>query len=515
MNRPDAWWRTAVVYHCYVRSFQDSDGDGLGDLPGVISRLDYLADLGIDALWLAPFHPSPDADCGYDISDHCAVDPRLGTMADFDRLVAEAHARGIRIVLDAVLNHTSTAHPWFVASRAAPAGPKRDWYLWRDRPNRWMSVFGGSAWTRDPGNGKWYFHSFLPEQADVDWRNPEVRQAQFDVLRFWAGRGVDGFRFDVFNCWFKDAAFRDNPRRVGVRAFDRQRHIRDIDQPEMREALRELRGVFDGYLVGETFLPSPEKSAGYVGGDALDAAFDFSFLDRVWRADRFRVRIDRWRTALGDRWPCWVMGNHDWPRPASRYGSDARCRIATTLLLTLPGTAFLYYGDELGLRDLRLPRRLVRDPLGRRYWPFHRGRDGIRTPMAWDRTAQGGFTRGTPWLPVAPDAGERSVEAQSEQPESLLAWTRSLLALRRAHPAFAGGEFQWADGGVGDVLAFRRGSSSGGAVVALNMSGRGGSWRVPEGRWRVGMSSAGGRGEVPGGEICAIAPLEALVLLPV
>lgn len=487
------WWRDGVIYQVYPRSFYDTNGDGLGDLPGITAKLDYIADLGVDAIWLSPFYPSPDADFGYDISDHCDVDPRFGTLTDFDRLLAEAHERGIRVVLDLVLNHTSDQHAWFKESRSSQANPKRDWYIWQDLkpnnkpPNNWASVFGGGAWETDPASGQAYLHLFVKEQPDVNWRNAGLRQAQLDVVRFWLARGVDGFRLDVFNAYFKDAALRDNPQFPIPLPLIGMRHERDIDQPEMVPLLQELRGILDRYpdryAVGETFFASIEKAASYCGEKLLHAAFSFEFtglggfgggrLDPGFIRRRIEQK-ERIFNAAG-AWPTTVMGNHDVPRPASRYSwgeSDSRAKLAAALLLTLRGTPFLYYGDEIGMRELRLSRDQILDPVGKAFWPFSKGRDGCRTPMQWDSSAEAGFTKGTPWLPVHVNYTSRNVEMQQQDPGSILSLTRSLISLRRTHPALTQGSQAFIQSGSKHVLAILRAAPGQEVLVLLNFAGK-------------------------------------------
>ncbi|MGB9521780.1 MAG: alpha-amylase family glycosyl hydrolase, partial [Anaerolineales bacterium] len=396
------WWRDGIIYQLYPRSFYDSNQDGIGDLPGIISHLDYLAELGIDAIWLSPFYPSPDKDFGYDISDHCAVDHRFGTLEDFDQLVEQAHRRNLRVILDLVLNHTSNEHAWFLESRQNRSNPKADWYIWQDGiPNNWQSVFGGRAWTFDTQRGQYYYHMFLAEQPDVNWRNPEVRKAQLDVARFWLDRGVDGFRLDVFNVYFKDEKLRSNPATLGLRAFDRQRHIYDTDQPEMIPLLQELRAILDRYpdryAVGETFLSSTEKIARYVGKERLHAAFDFTFLESAPQPRKWLQAILNWEKLWQEYqiWPNYVLSNHDNPRAATRYtkGEDDRLlKVLMMFLLTLRGTPFLYYGEEIGMRDVPLKRQEILDPPGKKYWPIYKGRDGCRAPMQWDNGQYGGFS---------------------------------------------------------------------------------------------------------------------------
>ena len=479
------WWHNGIIYQIYPRSFADSNGDGIGDLPGITSKLDYLADLGIDAIWLSPFYPTPDADFGYDISDYTDVDPRFGTLADFDDLVAQAHQRSIRVVLDMVMNHTSDRHPWFLESRSSCDNPKRDWYIWKDGkpspsqgegrvrvgvpPNNWQAAFGGSAWEFDPATGQYCLHSFLKEQPDVNWRNPEVRKAQLDVFRFWLGRGVDGFRLDVFNAYFKDDQFRDNPPKFGLRGFDRQQHIYDMDQPEMIPLLQELRTLLDSYperyAVGETYLATPEKITRYAGDDRLHAAFSFDFtahdLTYPW-SSRFVMQKVAQRDKAFDAsgiWPTTVMSNHDLPRAASRYArgeDDHQPLIAMTLLLTLRGTPFMYYGEEIGMRDISLKRSEIMDPPGKKYWPIYKGRDGCRSPMQWSDEPFAGFSSAKPWLPAHPNNLRRNVAAQRENPNSLFHFTRRLIALRRKHAALRQGTFRVFFRADTGVLAFER-----------------------------------------------------------
>jgi alpha-glucosidase len=482
------WWKEEVIYQIYPRSFADTNGDGLGDLPGIISRLDYLAHLGVGAIWLSPIYPSPDADFGYDVADHCAVDPRFGTLTDFDRLVREAHRRGIRIIMDLVLNHTSDRHPWFLDSQSSRQSPRRDWYIWRDPgqrgkpPNNWAASFGGSAWTFDSRTGQYYYHMFLPRQPDVNWRNTDVRRAQLDVVRFWQDREVDGFRLDVFNVYFKDAAFRANPRAPGLRAFDRQRHFHDANQPEMTPLLRELRGVLDrreSYSVGETFTTTPMRGGCYVGDDLLHAAFSFDFTGGPfrfpWRAGWLFSRIARReREFVGSRWPTTVFSNHDLPRAATRYsrgGTDEQAKLEMTLLLTLRGTPFLYYGEEIGMRDIRLRRAQIMDPPGRLYWPLYKGRDGCRGPMQWDDTASSGFSTSLPWLPVNRDYRSRNVARQAEDPDSIYTHTRVLIQLRKRHPALRSGALVLLSSSRG-VLSFLRKTPEETLLVLLNFSGK-------------------------------------------
>lgn len=524
------WWRDGVIYQIYPRSFADSNGDGIGDLPGLISRLDYLADLGVDAIWLSPIYPSPDVDFGYDVADYLSIDPRFGRMEDFDRLIEAAHHRGIRVILDLVLNHTSDRHPWFQESRRSRDNPYQDWYLWRDPrpggrpPNNWASVFGGRGWEFEPQRGQFYFHMFYKEQPDLNWRNPKVRQAMLDVFRFWLERGVDGFRLDVFNVYFKHPEFPNNPFRLGLRAFDCQHHIYDIDQPEMIPLLREIRAILDAYperyAVGETFLSTPEKAARYCAPGLLHATFDFTFLHCPWRPECFLRAIQTWEHALGaESWPTYVLNNHDNPRAATRYvrgENDARLKVAATLLLTLRGTPFMYYGEEIGMRDIRVSRAEIKDPIGKRYWPFYKGRDGCRSPMQWDGSSHAGFTTGVPWLPVHPNYRWRNVEAQLQDERSLLNHYRRLLRLRKDKVALRRGLFQPLSFEPRRLLAYLRQFEHQTILVALNFSTRpvrlalGGTLRAA--RWKPLFSTYGDEPAMPRDGFLALRGDEAVIL---
>ena len=483
MKNDFLWWRDGVIYQIYPRSFKDTTGSGIGDLNGIIQNLDYLADLCVDAVWLSPVNPSPDIDFGYDISDYREIDPKLGTMADFKRLVKEAEARGIRIVLDLVLNHSSDQHEWFRQSRSSRDNPYRDWYLWRDPekggapPNNWQSVFGGKAWEWNAETGQYYLHMFSREQPDFNWWNLKVRAALLDIFRYWLDLGVKGFRLDVFNMYVKDMKLRDNPTTVpGLRPFDRQVHKYDCNRPELTGVLEDIRTILekypDSYAVGETFLSTPEKAASYCGDKLLQQTFNFKFLACPWNPERFSSAVEGWEDALGNKeWPNYVLNNHDVKRSATRYGigeNDERLKVAAAMLLTLRGTPFLYYGEEIGMREVGLKRSQILDPVGKRYWPFYRGRDGCRTPMQWDASAFAGFSSSQPWLPVHKNYATRNVQAHSDDPGSLLSFYRQLLALRREIPALARGSFEFLPDLPGGVLGYRREAGSSQAVVLLN-----------------------------------------------
>jgi alpha-glucosidase len=493
-NTKPEWWRTGVVYQVYPRSFQDSNGDGVGDLNGIAQRLDYLTWLGVDAIWISPFYPSPMADFGYDVADYCNVDPLFGTLDDFDHLLSAAHAKGLRVLIDFVPNHTSDQHPWFRESRASRSNPKRDWYLWRDpkphaeAPNNWLSVFGGSAWSFDEATKQSYLHSFLPEQPDLNWRNPEVEAAMLDVLRFWLDRGVDGFRMDVL--WFlvKDDRFRDNPPNP---AYEPGRSppytvldpAHSADQPETMAIIKRMRALMDGYpgdrvIVAETYLPIRRLVAYY--GDHLDAAqlpFNFKLIQTAWDAREVADVVTRYEAALPDgAQPNWVLGNHDNPRVATRIGAR-RARAAAVMLFTLRGTPTLYYGDELGMADAAIEPHQVRDPRERTQ-PGH-GRDPERTPMRWSAGAGAGFTAGAPWLPLGPDLAHINVEAERDDPSSMLALHRRLIALRRAEPALHSGAFRVLSVGD-DHFAWVREAGGRRFAVLVNFVGRATSFASDE-----------------------------------
>jgi alpha-glucosidase len=508
------WWRYGVFYQVYPRSFQDSNGDGIGDLRGITSRLDHLNDgtpasLGIDAIWLSPFYRSPMADFGYDVSDYRDVNPDYGTLEDFDELLREAHKRGIRVIVDFVPNHTSDQHPWFVESRSSRDNPKRDWYVWRDPkpdgspPNNWQSSFRGlgSAWTLDEQTGQYYLHSFLPEQPDLDWWNPAVRVAMEDVLRFWLDRGVDGFRIDVAHKMARDPELLDNP--PDLDAPDARRRDEDWD-PAVHEILRGFRRLLDRYedrmAVGEVFILDPRRMVRYYGTalDELELAFNFSFLRQPWSAEAFRESVALYESVLPPgAWPDYTLSNHDNPRARSRYDPHdpadperglRRARVATLMLLTLWGTPFLYQGEEIGQADGEVPPDRIVDVVGR---------DPERTPIQWSPGPGAGFTTGEPWLPIGREASRGvTVADQAKDPASMLAFTRQLIWFRRASAALRWGSYRPLDVGPG-VFAFLREAADDGErlLVVLEFDGRS---RVLELASAAGSSAAadGGRGQL-------------------
>ena len=521
------WWQSAVFYQIYPWSFQDSNGDGIGDLRGIESRLDYLRDgtpasLGVDAIWLSPIYPSPMHDFGYDVSDYCNVDPRFGTLADFDALLGEAHRRGLRVIMDLVLNHTSDHHAWFLDSRSSPQSPKADWYCWANgkswlrRPSNWNARFGGSSWTWDSSRRQYYLHSFLKQQPDLNWQHEPVRRAMWDVVRFWLDRGVDGFRLDAINWLGKDARWSNNPLRFGWRGYTRQDHRYDRDGPVTHEVMRELRQVIAGYpdavLIGEAAADTPGGPAVFYGngGDELHLVFDFRLMKSAWNADPFRRFLSNHVPAIPKGGSATIVfSNHDQQRHIDRYGkggdAEARARAAALLLFTLPGTPFMYYGEELGMRNAKLRYRQLRDPYTKRFWPFRPGRDPARTPMQWDSSVRAGFTTGEPWLPVGPSSGKLNVAREAADPCSLLNLYKRLIALRRASSALTVGGCSLIEAGSSECLLYERlAHSADGAIermlVIVNFSPREVELALPgrarHGRWLLSTDAAADAGPV-------------------
>ena len=479
----EIWWREGVFYQIYPRSFQDSDGDGVGDIRGIIDRLPYLQALRIDAIWLSPIFPSPMADFGYDIADYAGIDPLFGTMADFDALLAAAHAIGLKVILDLVPNHTSDQHPWFTESRSSRDNGKRDWYIWREPaanggpPNNWMSEFGGSAWEYDAATRQYYYHAFLAQQPDLNWRNPEVREAIHEVMRFWLRKGVDGFRVDVIWHLIKDAEFRDNPPNPhfheGRPPHERILTQYSTDQPEVHEVIAEMRRVIDEFddrvLIGEVYLPL-HRLVAYYGNDLGGAhlPFNFALLSTLWSARSIEKIIADYEAALpSGAWPNWVLGNHDRPRVASRVGQD-QARVAAMLLLTLRGTPTLYYGDEIGMHQVAIAPEQVRDPFEKNVPGIGIGRDGCRTPMQWDATAHAGFSTSPPWLPLPDDFVHENVVNLEADARSILSLYKVLISLRRTLPQLRSGDYV-PIAARGDLLLYRRQSEGKAVVIALNL----------------------------------------------
>ncbi len=484
---PDRWWHGGVFYQIYPRSFADSNGDGAGDLPGIVGRLDYLAGLGVVGIWLSPIMVSPNRDWGYDVADYCAVAPELGTLDDLDTLVSEAAKRGIRILLDLVPNHTSDQHPWFVDARTGRGADHRDWYVWADPapgggpPNNWVSVFGGSAWELDGVSGQYYLHNFEVQQPDLNWWKADVRSAFDGIVRFWWERGVAGFRIDVCNMMIKDAELRDNPPTTEDDPLDQQfmgvRPVYNTDRPEAHDILRHWRAIADGYdpprlLIGETNVDRLSTLMEFYGDghDELHGGFNFVFINSPLEAAPLRAIVEEIETTLpSGGWPIWTGSNHDVSRLASRWagGDPAKVRCALLILLTLRGTPFLYQGDEIGLTDGPVEEADLRDAVGIRFWPYYRGRDAARTPMPWTGAPGGGFTTAgaRPWLPLA-DPARCNVADQESDPDSVLAFVRRAVARRSSSEDLAVGAYRSLPS-PRDTWAFRRGTST---AVAINMS---------------------------------------------
>jgi alpha-glucosidase len=520
-TRKIPWWREAVFYQVYPLSFQDTNDDGLGDLRGVISRMGYLADtLGVDALWLSPFYRSPMRDWGYDVSDHCDVGPVFGTLEDARELIESAHARGLRLIVDYVLNHTSEEHPWFVESRSSRDSPKRDWYVWRDGrdggpPTNWVSVFSGPAWTFDETTGQWYRHTYLPEQPDLNWRNPELVEAMLDVARFWLDMGVDGFRVDAAHQMMKDPKERDNPPAPpdyprpwkDMGPYDDFIHLYDYGHPDVHEAHRLFRAMVDSYdrdvvTVGEVHIfDLPEWASYYGDDDQLHMPFNFHLMASDWNASSLRATVEAtlWNLPSGS-WTNWTLGNHDEIRLATRL-PDGHERLAALLLLTLRGTPFLYFGDELGMEETEIPSGVARDPWGLNV--EYLSRDGARTPMQWTAGPNAGFTSPgvTPWLPLGADHEEVNVEVELDDPGSVLNMYRRLLALRKGSPALRTGALSSSPSSTDEVYVYVRGEGEERMTVALNFDRRSHQVAVDSGRVVFSTHHLEREGGEVGGEV--------------
>lgn len=481
------WWQHAVFYEIYPRSFADSNGDGVGDLNGIDSKLDYLKDLGVDAIWISPCYPSPQVDFGYDVSDYENIDPMYGTLKDFQHLANDAKKHDIRIIMDFVLNHTSPQHKWFLDSASSRTSAHRDWYIWRDGkapgvpPNNWISGFGGSAWQFDPKTGQYYYHYFAVGQPDLNWRNPAVEKAMFDVTRFWYKHGVSGFRLDAVDLLFEDPSLHDNPVLEGKNEFgDPNMQNKYNDKlPEVHTELKKLRKVADennAVLIGETYTSNREELKEYYGdhNDEIQMPMDFMFctVDKLSASD-FRTQIANAESTGG--WPVYVIGNHDMPRSYVRYGdgkhNDQIAKLMAGMYLTLRGTPIMYYGEELGMENNDPVRKEdVKDPIGIAGWPGEKGRDGERTPMQWNDSPNAGFSRATPWLPVPASYKTHNVAGELENPDSVLQFYRHLLALRRHESALLDGDYVALNQDNPNVLSYLRRYKNEAVLVVLNMS---------------------------------------------
>ncbi|MBB5673689.1 alpha-glucosidase [Xanthomonas sp. WHRI 6108] len=502
------WWRGAVIYQIYPRSFLDSNGDGVGDLPGIIAKLDYIAKLGVDAIWISPFFKSPMADFGYDIADYRAVDPLFGTLDDLDRLLDKAHGLGLKVMIDQVLSHTSIAHAWFQESRQDRTNAKADWYVWADPredgtpPNNWLSLFGGVAWQWEPRREQYYLHNFLVDQPDLNFHNTEVQQATLDNVRFWLDRGVDGFRLDAINFCFHDAQLRDNPakpadKRVG-RGFSAdnpyayQYHYFNNTQPENLAFLERLRGLLDLYpnavSLGEiSSEDSLATTAEYTAHGRLHMGYSFELLVQDYSAAYIRETVSRLEATMLEGWPCWAISNHDVVRAVTRWGgadaSPAFARMVVAMLCSLRGSICLYQGEELGLGEADVAFEDLRDPYGITFWPTFKGRDGCRTPMPWTDAPSAGFSSGKPWLPLAEEHRAAAVSVQQDDPLSVLSAVRQFLAWRRGEPALREGAITFYDTAE-PVLMFRREHAGQVMLLAFNLSADAAELGLPAGAWK-------------------------------
>lgn len=477
------WWQKEVIYQIYPRSFKDSSGNGVGDLQGIVGKLDYLKDLGVKGVWISPIYPSPMADFGYDVSDYTGIHPLFGTMEDFDELVSEIHKRDLKLILDFVPNHSSDQHPWFRESRKSRDNPKRDWYIWKDpkpdgsRPNNWLSEFGGPGWEFDKTTGQYYYHAFLKEQPDLNWRNPEVQKAMLEAMRFWLEKGVDGFRVDVMWHMIKDEKFRDNPVNPDYKEYmspyDQLIPAYSTDQPEVHEIVKMMRNLMNKYdervLIGEIYLPI-HKLVTYYGRDLSGAhlPFNFSLINLPWDARKIEAVVNEYEGSLpANGWPNWVLGNHDQSRIMSRVG-EAQAKIAAMLLLTLRGTPTMYYGDEIGMQDVKIPDDMVVDPRERNVPGKGLGRDPERTPMQWSADKNAGFTSGDPWLLLMENYEEINVATEKDKPESMLNFYRDLLNLRFREEALHVGDYFPVPSG-GNLLCYIRKASGKEFLIILNI----------------------------------------------
>ncbi|MBN8999280.1 MAG: alpha glucosidase [Rhizobiales bacterium] len=508
-RRIDAdWWRGAIIYQVYPRSFQDTNGDGVGDLRGIADRLDYIAGLGADAIWISPFFKSPMKDFGYDVSDYCAVDGLFGTIEDFDHLIAEAHARGIRVLIDQVLSHTSDQHPWFKESRSSKDNARADWYVWADAkpdgnpPNNWLSIFGGSAWEWDTTRCQYYLHNFLTSQPDINFHCMAAQDALLETVEFWLKRGVDGFRLDTVNFYVHSQGLEDNPPSAledrnspeapAVNPYNWQDHIHDKSQPENLAFLQRLRALLDRYP-GQTTVGeigdgprSLRTMAAYTsGGDKLHMCYTFDFLSPIFTKEHFVARIKAFEAIVGDGWPCWAFSNHDIVRHVSRWTRDGDydgvATLAAAILLSLRGSVCLYQGEELGLTEADIAFEDLQDPYGIRFWPEYKGRDGCRTPMVWESNATyAGFSSAKPWLPIPHEHVARAANREEGDRASVLSAYRRLIAFRHAHPALVKGAIAFVDTPP-DVLGFLRSTAEETVLCLFNLGTAPATVRLPAG----------------------------------
>jgi len=536
---PLKWWQRGVVYQVYPRSIKDSNHDGIGDLDGIVEKMDYFragtpGSLGVDAIWLSPFYPSPMVDFGYDVEDYCDVDPIFGDLAAFDRLLAEAHQRGLKLIIDWVPNHTSDRHPWFIESRANRDNPKRDWYIWRDTkpdgspPNNWGSVFGGPAWTFDRQTGQYFLHQFASQQPELNWRSPDLRAAMLDTLRFWLKRGVDGFRMDVIGMIIKDRELRDEPTNEESDPslppndlYGRLDHIYSVDQDDVHPLIRDIRAVLDEFddrcAIGELW-GDLQRWVRYYGenGNELHLPFNFRLMWEPWQAGAIRKAVDSLEAVLPpSAWPNYVLGNHDQPRLATRFGGQNQARLAAMLLLTLRGTPTLYYGDELGMENGNIPAEKVQDPQGKNLG-VERTRDVSRTPMQWDGSPNAGFSDADPWLPVSPDHTDRNVDIQGSDPASILNLYRNLLRYRAGSVSLQQGSYRALDVDNAQCYVFVRETDSEKHIIALNFSAEAQAMGIqPGGAARIMLSTHMDPDEIINLSHLILRPLEGVIIQPV
>lgn len=526
MNLPDSpWWREAIIYQVYPRSFLDTNGDGVGDLPGITAKLDYIAGLGVDIVWISPFFKSPMKDFGYDVSDYCDVDPLFGTLADFDQLVAKAHGLGLKIMIDQVLSHTAEEHPWFAESRKSRDNPKADWYVWSDPrpdgnpPNNWLSVFGGSSWQWDSRRKQYFLHNFLASQPDMNFHHPEVQQAHLDNLRFWLDRGVDGFRMDACNFHFHDRELRSNPPALtrdtatvtDVNPYGMQSHVHDKTQPENIDYLKRIRTLlneYDAIAIGEVGADDAlAVMADYTAdGDKLHLAYSFNLLTPEFSAKHIRTQVEQFEARVKGGWASWSVGNHDSIRVMTRWGGEqptpALAKVVLAMQLSLKGTPCLYQGDELALTEADVPFELLQDPYGITFWPEFKGRDGCRTPMPWTGEApNAGFTTGKPWLPVDPAHVVAAAAVQENDPASTLNAARRLIAWRRNQPQLMRGDIVFFDAPE-PVLALRRDLAGyPGLLAVFNLGPEAVSFAWPEAKGAIALEGHGLPGSAADGVV--------------
>ncbi|MDR1683375.1 MAG: hypothetical protein LBS25_08330 [Candidatus Symbiothrix sp.] len=524
-NNLSCWWKHGIVYHIYPQSFKDANRNGIGNLQGIIQKMDYLTDLGITAVWLSPIYESPMIDGGYDITDHKQIDPVFGRIDDFRQLLEAAHQRNIRIIMDLVLNHTSDQHPWFVESRSSKENVKRDWYIWqapknRKRPNNWMTNFGKSAWQYDRPTGEYYYHSFFAGQPDLNWRNPEVKIALFDIVKFWLDLGVDGFRLDVINMLIKDKLLRRNPiNPLNDNVFNR-------NQPEVYEILKEFRSILDQYpnqvSIGEIYaLPPgrPQLATSFLGNgsDMLHLVFDFSLVYSLWNASAYYKVVDNYyRNIPAGAWSCFFLSNHDVGRCTKRFGFElykyAKAKLRAVMLLTLRGTPFIYYGDEIGMENAFVPKRKINDLYGQIFWPFYQGRDGSRTPMQWSDGVYADFSSEEPWLPINKNYRKINVENESQDPQSVLSNYTKLIALRNEQDVLQSGEIEFLSKGKQNILAYSRYSENKKIIVILNFSLFKKKWKLNMDNPSKILFSTHQRPESKNTDSIPLCPFEGLIL---